>query len=531
MSHSAEHSASDSHPQDADMTTARKILWNTVSQIIGKGVIAVLGIVIIKVITNYLGTSGYGEYVASFDYLALFTIIADLGLYTIGIREMAKDEKEIPKIMGNILTIRTAFAIFVICIAGFVAFFIPQYRGTHIPLAVWLAGIAAFFNLLTSIISAVLQVNLKMEYNSLASVIGKIVNMSYIVFVVYILKPASVDTGFYHLVFAGIIGNAAMFFVTWLYAKKFSPIKFRFDKDFVKDVVIKALPYGIALVLNTIYFRIGSFSLSLLRTEAEVGIYGVPLRILEAIGIIPLYFMNAVLPVLTRAIQRKDGSHQKIIQYSFDFLVMGSMPIVAGAWALSYPIIGMVSSPDFLSNAANNFTGSDTVLPILIFALAFSFISSLFGFILVADNHQMKILTRNVIGAGLTVILDFTLVPHFGVRAAAFDNVLTECYVAVSSYFIAKHYIKFKLSFKNTFKMALCAVVMATPISFLEPLTYKYLQEKCVFILIPIGIIIYVGMLFITKTITPEMLALIKKSKPLPAAEQKEMPDHDGLET
>lgn len=519
------------HPE-ATVHTARKILWNTVAQIIGKAVIAIMGVVIIKVITNYLGTNGYGEYTTAFDYLALFTIMADLGLYTIGIREMAKENEKIPMIMGNILTVRTFTSIFIICLAGFIAYFIPQYQNSHIPLAIWLAGIAAFFNLLTSIISAVLQVHLRMEYNSLASVIGKVVNLAYIIFVVYIFHPADHDLGFYHLVVAGILGNGVMLLATWFYVRKFSPIRFRFDKEYIKDVVLKALPYGVALILNTIYFRIGSFSLSILRTKAEVGIYGVPMRMLEAIGIIPLYFMNAVLPVLTRAIARKDGSHQKIIQYAFDFLVMGSMPIVAGTAALSYPIVSIVSSPEFLSNPATGMYGSDTVLPILIFALAFSFISSLFGFILLADNHQMKILSRNAIGACLTVILDFTLIPYFGVRAAAFDNVLTECYVAVASYFLAKHYIKFTLSFKNTFKMALSAGVMAAVLFVLEPITYRMMQEKNIAILIPLGAIIYIGMLFLTKTVTKEMLSLLRKTKPLPASEQKVIPGTDsGLES
>jgi len=495
------------------MSVARKILWNTIAQIIGKACIAILGVVIIKLITSYLGTSGYGEYTTAFDYLALFTIISDLGLYTIGIREMAKDNEKVPMIMGNILTVRTFFSIVVICIAGFIAAFIPQYQNSHIPMAIWLAGLAAFFNLLTSIISAVLQVYLKMEYNSLASVIGKVANLLYIVFVVYFLHPANTDIGFYHLVFAGVIGNAIMFFVTYLYARKFSPIHFRLDKIFMKDVVMKALPYGIALILNTIYFRIGSFSLSILRTKAEVGVYGVPMRMLEAVGVIPLYFMNAVLPVLTRAINRRDGSHQKIIQYAFDFLVMGCMPIVAGTYVLAYPIIYLISSPEFLTNTATGFYGSDAVLPILIFALAFSFINSLFGFILVADNRQMKILTRNAIGALMTVILDFTLIPHFGVRAAAFDNVLTECYVAIASYFIAKHYIQFKIRFKNTFKTAFCAIVMAGAIYFVQPFAIHYLQNKSVFLLIPFGAAIYIIMLFVTKTISKDMLEMIRKPR------------------
>lgn len=356
--------------------------------------------------------------------------------------------------------------------------------------------------------------------------VGKIVNVGYIAFVVYFLKPANIDAGFYQLVFAGIVGNLAMFLVTLYFARKFSPVKFRFDIAVMKDLLVKSLPYGIALILNTVYFRIGSFSLSILRTKAEVGVYGVPMRMLEAVGIIPLYFMNAVLPVLTRAINRKDGSHQQIIQYSFDVLVMASMPIVAGTFVLARPIVLMVSSPDFLSTGS--FIGSDAVLPILIFALAFSFINALFGFILVADNRQMSMLTRNAIGALMTVILDFTLVPFWGVYAAAFCNVLTECYITVASYLIAKHYLKFAINLKSTFKSLFCALVMAVVLYFLvKPLASNISVFKTLLILIPLGAVIYIGMLFATKALTPEMINMIRKPKPLTAAEQKDIPEID----
>ncbi|MFA7277506.1 MAG: flippase [Candidatus Gracilibacteria bacterium] len=493
------------------MSTARKILFNTVSQVIGKACVALIGVFIIKIITSYLGKTGYGEYTTAFDYLALFSIIADLGLYTIGIREMSKDKDEIPKIMGNVLTIRTVFAIFTISIAAFVSFFIPQYQGTHIPPAVMLAGLAAFCNILTTVISAVLQVNLKMEYNSLGSVIGKLVSLSYMVFIVYILRPVDQSFGFFQFIVAGIMGNVAMLAVTWHYARKFVPIRFQFDKAYAKSILIKALPYGLALILNTVSFRIGSFALSILRTKAEVGIYGVPMRMLEAVGIIPLYFMNAVLPPLTQAIHRRDGSHQKIIQFAFDFLVMGSLPIVFGTFILAYPIVSIISSPEFLSHAGIH--GSDTVLPILIFALSFSFINSLFAFILIAADHQMKILLRNIIGTTFIVIFSFTLIPRFGVLAAAYGNVITEGYMAVASYLLAKHYLKFKLNFTNTLKIIVSALTMAGVIYAIREPLFTHLQNKSVLILVPLGGVIYVGMLFLTKAISKDMINMIRKPK------------------
>lgn len=502
------------------MSVARKIFWNTISQIIGKGFIAIIGVVTVKLITGYLGREGYGQYTTAFEFLAFFSIAADLGLYTVGVREMAKDETKIPMIVGNILSIRTFLCVLMVVIGSIAAFLIPKYQGSPVPIAVMIVGVAMALNILTSTVSTVLQVHLKMEYNSLASVVGKIITVSYMAFVIYVLHPGIQTDGFYQLIWAGVAGNAVMLALTWYYSSKFAKIRYRLDKEFYKDVFIKALPYGIALVLNTIYFRIGSVLLSLIKSPDDVGIYGVPMRMLEAVGIIPLYFMNAVLPVLTKSIQRKDGSHQRIIQYAFDFLVMGSLPIVAGSVVLAYPIVYLISTPEFLSNVSAGFYGSDIVLQILIFALAFSFINSLFGFILVADNRQNKILSRNAIGALLTIIINLFLIPWLGVRGAAITNVITELYVALASYFIARHYIKFTINLKGTFKMILSAVVMGGTIYLLRDPTYAWIQNKNIFLLIPMGVAIYVGMLFATKTITKDMIALLKKPKaataPLP---------------
>ncbi len=499
------------------MSVARKILWNTGVQILGKALVSALGVVVLKLITNYLGKSGYGNYTAAFEFLAFFSIVADLGLYTVGVREMAKKSDKVPMIIGNILTIRTIVAALIISCAIVSAYFIPQYQGTKIPFAVLLVGVASVFNLLTSTISTVLQVYLKMGYSSFASVVGKIINVGYIVIVIFWLYPNNNAVGFHQIIWAGIIGNGVMLALTYYYSSKLTEIRYRVDVAFWKDVLVKALPYGVALVLNTIYFRIGAVLLSLmLNNPEEVGVYGVPMRMLEAVGIIPLYFMNAVLPVLTRSLARKDGSHQKIIQYAFDFLVMASVPIVAGTIVLAYPLIYLVSSPEFLSDLSKNIYGSDIILSILIFAMAFSFINSLFGFILVADNRQMKLLTRNAFGALLTIILNVIFIPYYGARAAAFTNVITELYIVIASYLIAKHYVQFHINLKNTFKIIFAALTMAAVIYFLRDPSYKLFQNKNLLLLVPLGGIIYTGMLFLTKAITKEMIALIKKPKQNP---------------
>lgn len=88
----------------------KKIYTNTLAQIAGKIATALISIFMIKILTVYLDVSGYGLYSKIYNYLSIFAVIADMGIYTITVRELSKyqDNPEMTrKISGNVLSIRT----------------------------------------------------------------------------------------------------------------------------------------------------------------------------------------------------------------------------------------------------------------------------------------------------------------------------------------------------------------------------------------------------------------------------------------
>lgn len=98
----------------------KKIYSNTLAQIAGKVATALISIMMIKVLTGYLDIAGYGLYSKIYNYLSIFAVIADLGLYTITVREITEhqdDKKMVEKISSNILTLRTLSGIAIIGIA------------------------------------------------------------------------------------------------------------------------------------------------------------------------------------------------------------------------------------------------------------------------------------------------------------------------------------------------------------------------------------------------------------------------------
>lgn len=509
------------------MSTARKILGSTVSQFAGKILVGVMSVVVIKLLTHYLTQEQYGNYNFIYDFLAVFGIVADLGLYTVAVREMSKDESKIDILLGNVLTIRTVVGIFAMFAAIGVGFLIPLFSPEHtaesIPYGIAIASVTVLLAILNGTLTSVLQVHYKMRESAIALVVGKAISIAYVAYVVLVAFTNDAAAGFYHIVAAGILGNAAMLLYTYWYTRRLCKIQYRFDWKLIRDVFVKALPYGMALMLSTIYFRLNTILLFHFKGPTEVAFYSVGMRLIESLTIISLYFMNSVLPVMTKSIESGNGKHSSIIQNAFDFMCLMSFALVAGGYAVAYPLIAIISEPKYLSRLSEGVYGSDIGLQILLFALMFSFINTLFSFVLISVNKQKKLLYINIGAIVINLALNVLFIPRYGFRGAAITSVLAECYILAATYLNAKKSLSFTLRFGNFWKIIASSVAMAVIISFLRDPTFTLMQNKNLVLLLPIGACIYVAMLFATGVLSKEKIQqVLRKEEPdmLPQTEE-----------
>lgn len=512
------------------MSTARKILSNTFIQFGGKIITAALSILVIKMITVYLGENGYGDYTLIYNYLALFGIVADFGIFTLTVKEMSQNKADIPMILGNALGLRTGLTVFAMALAVAFIFLIPKYQGTLIPLGVAIGGLSTLLTLLNGTISTVLQVHLKMQYETLGLILGKLVNVAYMVLVIYVWFSGDLTQGFYHLLWAGVVGNVVMLIVTSFYVRRYTPIRYRFDFKFWKKLFVTALPYGVALVLSNLYFRVDVILMSWILprstpladgtlhcqaafcSEAQVGLYGVAMRFLELLIIIPIYFMNAVLPVMIRYLKEGKERVKRLVQYAFDFLSAMGLPLMVGGILLATPLVQFVADEPFLAGEVYRF-GSDTALRILMFAMFFSFLSNLFGITLVGLNQQKKLLWINLGGLMLNLGSNFWAIPRWGFVGAAVTSILCELLILILTAFFALQSLQLKISFSTSGKALLSASVMGLAVAggslLLAPLHFA-LQLGLLTLL---GGGIYLGMIWLTQAVTPEMWQILKKKE------------------
>jgi O-antigen/teichoic acid export membrane protein len=496
------------------MSTAKKILGNTAVQVAGRAVMAAASIVILKAISGFLSVEGYGMYTGVWEFLAFFGIAADLGLFTIAVREMGKGERERSFIIGNILGIRITLAVIVLTLAVIAAFMIPKYSDTFMAGGIAIASMAVFLSILHGTVSSVLQVELKMQYATLGLVGGKILSLAWMLLVIYYFFVGDPSAeAFYGLILAGVIGNLFAFIFTFSFAVRYAKIRPLFDKAYWKEIMFTSAPYGLALILNMVYFRIDSLMILFIKGPQELGFYGPPMRVLEILSVIPVYFMNSVLPVLSRAV--RDGSEkvQRILKLSFDFLFMAGFPMVAGIFILAYPIIFLITQPEFLSDLDNGIYGSDIALKILVFAMFFAFLNSLFTYSLVAVNKQSHLLWINGSAAILNIVGNLYAIPIWGFRGAGVASVLTEIYILVIAWLVARRHLKYQLDFVAFGKTAVATGVMAAVVWYLrEPSYYWFgLENLSALLLSVIGAVVYGAMLLLLKAVPEEFMGKMKE--------------------
>jgi len=66
----------------------RLVIKDAIWQLIGRIISAAFGFLIIKIMTPYLGPLRYGDYSTILKYFAIWTALADLGLYVLAVKQM-----------------------------------------------------------------------------------------------------------------------------------------------------------------------------------------------------------------------------------------------------------------------------------------------------------------------------------------------------------------------------------------------------------------------------------------------------------
>jgi len=402
------------------------VATNTISQLAGRAV-SVLSMAIISfMIAKRFGPEGYGDFVKITTYAAFFYTLSDFGLNAVYVqRAVGTSEQPLRiRLWQSLFGLRVMMGTVLIAIALSLLWFLPgssaQGYTPLVQLGIILLSPVLLAHATTTTTNAWFQRLLRYDLATAAQNAGSLVMLvvALVLFLVSTVNGAIVGVAAL-LLGSGVTALTALYFVRQTHGVISPIIQWH---SMVNDLR-RALPLGLTLVFNLIYFHSDSVVLTVARSTHEVGIYGLAYKVFELPLVLPIFFMNAVYPVLLQAHTQSTKHAQNIFWQSSAFLLVSSFVIAMILWGAA-PLLILVR-PDFV----------ESILPlrVLLLGLPIFFVSALFMWVLIAQNKQWQLLTIHAVTMVVNIALNILLIPKYGYMAAAWNTVCSELLILIVS--------------------------------------------------------------------------------------------------
>jgi len=431
------------------MTLSSKVAYNTIIQIIGKGLATILGLAAIAVMARYLHEIGFGQYTTIITFLSFFGIIADFGLTLVTAQMISRPGNNQAVLLNNLFSLRLISAVFFLGLAPLVVLFFPYEP--IIKLGVAVAALSFFFTALNQILVGFFQKNLTMAVVAAAEVVSRTILLGGIIITAYL------NLGLLAILVATVISSLASFILHYWFSRRFIKIGWQIDLTVWREIIKKSWPLGLTIFFNLIYLRADIFILSLLKSQHDVGIYGATYKVIDVLTTLPFMFAGLILPILTREWAGKNFlKFNQVLQKSFDAMIMSAIPLIIGAQLTAGPLMMLI--------AGEGFDRSGHILKILILAIGFIFVGCLLAHAVIAIDKQ-----KNIIGAyiftALTALAGYLIfIPRFSYYGAAWVTVYSELAIALFSLYIVMKHGKFMPNLTIILKSLAASLVMALSI-------------------------------------------------------------------
>ena len=447
----------------------KKIASNTISQILSKVWTAIIAIFLISLLTNYLTLELYWLYSKIYNYIWIFVFLADLGLYAITIREITNNKDNSEKIVWNVMSLRLILWILILFLATGIAYFLPGYNSELALTSIVIASIFTIFQLLNSSILALMQADMRIEFSAVSLISAKLVNLWLVALIAFYAYPkelienSNYFTPFLYIMTAWVVSVVINTILNYWYARNIVRFWFNFDWKYIKHLFKISLPYGLALFLSVVYFKIDIIILSLMEWpelgNLSIALYSLPMKIVEVLMVVWWFYMTSLLPSLTKAFKEKDSKTlDKLTWISFKIL-FSAATLIFVLWVLFRDyLIEIIANSDYI-NTTHIFNSSDAFL--VVFAvIVFNFLSLVFIYALVASENQSKLLKINIIVTIFNIIWNILLIPKYSFIWAWITTLLSQMMLTGMGYYYTRNLINFHLPLMFVLKNILVWVLI-----------------------------------------------------------------------
>ena len=362
-------------------------------------------------VARYLGPERFGLLSYANSFVGLFLALATLGLDSIVIRELVKNPESRNELLG------TAFGLKIfgtIIMWFFILVSVPITENdnqTNIFIAI--LSFAILFQVF-NVIDFNYQAEVKSKYVVKVQFFQLIFSSSTKLFLIFIKAPLLWFVWVYCFdAFLLAIGLVGIYII-----KSGNFLLWRWKWEFARTLMRDSWPLILSGIIVSIYVNIDQVMIKHMIDEQAVGMYAIATRISTAWDFIPIAITSSLFPAILNAKYNNSSIYQQRLQALYDILVWLAILIAIVIICLSESIIDLLVGQECAPAAS--------VLSIAIIAGIFTNIGLINNKFFEAENRQIDILYRSLLGVSVNIFLNIILIKKYGVYGAAMATVAAQ---------------------------------------------------------------------------------------------------------
>lgn len=386
------------------------VLRNTGWLLAEKALRLLLGVAVSAWVARYLGPAQFGALSYALALVALFAVLANVGLDAVLVREIARSPAERDALLGSALFLKACGAALACCGALAAAMLLAEDR-----LFFRLVLPAALALLFQSLETVDLWFRAELKARAAAFARTAAFTAAALLKVVLVLREAPLEAFAWVVLVEAALSAAALVAAYRAHGQRIAAWRARAEP--LRLLLRQSWPLLLSGFMVTIYMRIDQVMLGYLAGPEAVGVYSAAVFLSEPWYFVPTALVMSAAPALAQCRSDDPALYPTRLEQLFRLMLGVSLAIALAVSLSSGLLTGLVFGPQY--------RGAADVLAVHAWATVFVAVGVGGGQYLVLEDLTRLAFQRTVVGAALNVALNLLWIPDYGALGCAWATLLS----------------------------------------------------------------------------------------------------------
>lgn len=448
--------------------TLKNIISLSTAELASRFLTVVYSIYLARVLlVENFGIFGSAKYLVVY-----FILLSNMGLDSIGTREVAANKSQLKSIVDNLFTLRLFMGFAGYLLLFVVTYFLPKPIEEKIIILIF--GINILAN--NSLLNWVFQGLEKIDIYALRTLITNLLNFFGILLFVHSPQDLRLAT---IIIVASLSFNSFLLIIYYHY--KIEHLTLSFKLNLWKKYLSEAYPIGFTFLIIGVYNFLPIVLLSLLTNNFYTGLYTSVANVFLIATLLSTVIQAVYYPQFAQN-QIREDRESTFMQFSKFMFSFGTF----------IPLFLFVFADKVVLIFGKDYSPAMPSIRLVMIASLFSYYSGGLFCALIAWKQEKKVVFANLAGLIATLIINILLIPHLYDKGAAIAALIGEIVVFVVLASIFYNFLK-KIYLFQYLKFLSIAILSTIPFIIFE------LNTLQTFFLMVLSIIIFMALIFLTK--------------------------------